>query len=155
LLRNFIPKTTDAVSVLVGVAGTSLELHTEQGQVTEEPAVSERAAVWETPLAEAVTTTDWAVVTDPAAAVKVAVVAEVATVTEAGIVSNALLSESATVSDGDGAGPLKVTVQVALAPDVRVAGEQTRELNVTVDLGCSVSETVWMAPFNAAETTAD
>jgi len=143
------------VSVLAGVAGTVLELHTEQGQVAEIAVVNAMEDVRETPLAVAVTSAVWALVTVPALAVKVAVVAEAATVTEAGTVSSVLLSEIATARDGDGAGPLRVTVQVALAPEEREVGEQTREVNVTAVFGCTVRVVVWMPPFNAAVTTTD
>jgi hypothetical protein len=55
-------------------------------------------------------------------AVNVAVVADAATVTDAGTVSAALFDDRATADPPDGAAPLRVTVQVEVAPDVNVPG---------------------------------
>jgi len=72
-----------------------------------------------TPLDVAVTVAVLTLVIVPAVTEKLAVLAAAATVTEAGVDSSALLSESVTTSPADGAAPLKVTVQVLLAPEAR------------------------------------
>jgi len=71
------------------------------------------------PLAVAVTVAVLALVIVPAVTEKLAVLAAAATVTEAGVDSSELLSESVTSSPPDGAGALRVTMQVLLAPEAR------------------------------------
>ena len=71
----------------------------------------------------------------PAVAEKLAEVAPAATVTEAGVVSKVLLSETVTEVPPLGAAWFRVTVQVAAAPEFRVAGEQV--MPVISMAGCS------------------
>ena len=66
----------------------------------------------------------------PAVAVKVAVVALAATVTDAGTVSSALLPDTVTAVAAVGAFE-RVTVQVLLAEEFRLVGEQASDVNVT------------------------
>ena len=66
----------------------------------------------------------------PAAAVKVAVVAPAATATDAGTVSRALLSDTVTVVAAVGALE-SVTLQVLLADEFRLVGEQASDVSVT------------------------
>jgi len=78
------------------------------------------------PLAEAVTVAVPLVDTVPAAAAKVAVVAPAGTVMEPGTVREALLLESGTVKPPVNAALLRVTVQVLVSPEERLAGVQAR-----------------------------
>lgn len=137
------------------MVGTADELQTEQGQVTTEPAVRVIDAVLEEPFAVAVMTAVAEAVTVPAVAVNVAEVADAATVTAAGTTRVELLSERVTERPDAGAEPLKATVQVVLAPEAKVVGEQVTELTVIVDRGPSVRVAVWEAPFSVAVSTAD
>jgi hypothetical protein len=89
----------------------------------------------------------------PAVAVKVAVVEPGEIATEAGTVSNGVLLDKVTGRQPVGAGPLKVTVQVLMAPDVSEVGAQASE--VTVTSGARLMEAVLEPPFNAAVMTAD
>jgi len=63
----------------------------------------------------------------PAVAVKVAEVEPFATLTEEGVVSKELSSESATEVPPEDAALVKVTVQVLVAPEARLAGLQASE----------------------------
>ncbi|NWF84226.1 MAG: hypothetical protein HXY18_10390 [Bryobacteraceae bacterium] len=109
-------------------------------------------AVWEVPFSVAVTTAVEAVVMAPAVAVNVALEAPAATVTEAGTDSSELLSDTDTVTPPVGAAPLRVTVQVLLAPEESVVGAQA---SVETDSGTiSAMEAVWELPFSVAVTTA-
>ncbi|MBL0160911.1 MAG: hypothetical protein IPP47_28075 [Bryobacterales bacterium] len=113
-------------------------------RVTEEVA--------EEPLRVAVTTAEPSAVTVPAVAAKVAVATPAATVTEAGTVRAALLSESVTSNPPVGAIFLRVTVQMAAAPDASEAGAQVR---VDGTIGATrVNDEVAEEPFRAAVTTA-
>jgi hypothetical protein len=150
-----MPSSTDAVSVLVGVVGTVDDVQTEQGQVTTEPAARVIDMVLAAPFAVAVMTPVAEAVTVPAVAVNVAEVAEAATVTEAGTTRVELLSERVTKRPDAGAAPLKATVQVVLAPEASVVGEQVRELNVTAACGPRVRVAVLEAPLSDAVRTAD
>ena len=67
----------------------------------------------------------------PAVARKVAVVAAAATVTEAGVVRTVLLSVSVTTVPPVGAALDSITVQVLLPDELRLVGEQAREVSVT------------------------
>ena len=87
--------------------------------------------VAEAPFSVAVTTAVPAVVIEPAVTLKEAVEEEAATETEAGVVRLALLSERVTVR-ADGAAPLSVTVQDALALEASVVGLQTTEVSVGI-----------------------
>lgn len=62
--------------------------------------------------------------TTPARARNLAVLLPAVTTTEAGVVNNALSSETDTVVPPAGAASLRVTIQLATAPDLRVAGPQ-------------------------------
>jgi hypothetical protein len=62
----------------------------------------------------------------PAVTLNVAVVAAAATVTDAGTLRRELVLVSATAAPPAGAAPLRVTVQVELAPEVRLAGEHCK-----------------------------
>lgn len=155
MLRNFMPSSTDAVSVLVGVVGTVDDVQTEQGQLTTEPAVRVIDVVLAAPFAVAVMTAVAEAVIVPAVAVNVAEVADAATVTEAGTTRMELLSERVTERPDAGAEPLKATVQVVLAPEASVVGEQVRELNVIAACGPRVRVAVWEAPLSDAVRTAD
>jgi len=84
-------------------------------------------------------------------AVKVAVVELAATVTDAGTVSRALLSDTVTVVAALGAFD-RVTVQVLLAEEFRLVGEQASDVSVTgaTKLMVAVCET----PLRVAVTVA-
>jgi hypothetical protein len=129
-----------------------VDFHTEQGQVVELETVSERDAVVEDPFRVAVMTAVWAVEIVPAVAVKVAVVEPGEITTEAGTVSSAVLLDKVTGRQPVGAGPLKVTVQVLMALDVRVWGEHLRLLMVTVTAKLMVALTA--TPLAVAVTVA-
>ena len=87
----------------------------------------------------------------PAVAVKVAVVELAATVTEAGTVSSALLSDTVTVVAVVGALD-RVTVQVLLAEEFRLVGEQAKDVSVTGATKLMVA--VLDTPLNVAVTVA-
>ena len=78
------------------------------------------------PLADADTVADPAVATVPAVAVKVAVVVPEGRVIEEGTVSAGLLLVNVTACPPERAAFVKVTVQVLVPPEVRLAGEQDR-----------------------------
>ena len=84
-------------------------------------------------------------------AVKVAVVELAATVTDAGTVSRALLSDTVTVVAALGAFD-RVTVQVLLAEEFRLVGEQASDVSVpgATKLMVAVCET----PLRVAVTVA-
>ena len=84
---------------------------------------------------------------------KVAVVAPEATVAEAGTVSRVLLSDTITVVPPLGAAWFRVTVQVAAAPEARVAGEQVRPVSSMA--GCSEIEAEKELVPKVAVTLAD
>jgi hypothetical protein len=104
------------------------------------------------PLAVAVTVPVQSLAIVPAVAEKVAVEAPAATVIEAGAVSAALFEEMAKKTPPAGAAPLKMTVQVLLAPEFKDVGAQTSA--VTFTAGARLREAVLELPFNAAVTTA-
>jgi hypothetical protein len=110
--------------------GTDEGFHTEQGHVVE-VVVSEIDAVVEDPFRVAVMTAVWAVEIVLAVAVNVAVVEPDETATEAGVVSSGVLLDNVTGRQPVGAGPLKVIVQVLLAPDAKDWGEHLRLLTAT------------------------
>jgi hypothetical protein len=109
-------------------------------------------AVWETPLRVAVTIALCALEMVPAVAVKEAVVAPAATVTEPGVVNAELLSEMVTTEPPLGAVEVRVTVQVLVAPEVRVVGLQTREERLTEAVRLMVA--VWETPLRVAKRVA-
>jgi hypothetical protein len=78
-------------------------------------------------LSVAETVAFWLVTIVPAVAVKVAEVEPFATLTEEGVVSKELSSESATEVPPEDAALVKVTVQVLVAPEARLAGLQASE----------------------------
>jgi len=86
-------------------------------------------------------------------AVKLAVVEPAATVTEVGTVSAALLSESATLEPPVGAACDNVTVQVALPPELTVAGVHCSADTVT--RGVMVTGEVAEVLFSEAVTVTD
>lgn len=137
------------------MAGLVDDVQTEQGQVTVAPVVRAIDAVLEEPFADAVMTAVAEAVTVLAVAVNVAEVAEAATATEAGTTRTELSSERVTERPAAGAAPLRATVQVVLAPEASVVGEQVTEFTVIVASGPSVRVAVWDAPFSDAVTTAD
>ena len=94
-------------------------------------------AVWELLPSVAVMTAVCTAVTVPAVALKVALVAPAETVTDAGTFRFALLSLSATLVL-EGAGWLRVTVQVPALPDDRLEGLQAREETSTVAIRLKV-----------------
>lgn len=67
----------------------------------------------------------------PAFAWNVAEVDPAAIVTEGAAVSSVLLLERVTVAPPEGAVPLRVTVQVLVAPDVRLTGLQPKVASAT------------------------
>ena len=75
--------------------------------------------------------------------VKLALVAPAATVTVAGAVTAGLLLETATCAPPAGAGPFSVTVPVAAAPPVTLAGPT---FSAETTGGSTVSEAVPVAP---------
>ena len=85
--------------------------------------------VTEEPESDAVMTAVLLVVIVEAVAEKVAEVAPAATVTEAGTVNMPLLSDKETTAPPVGAGLLRATVQVLLAPEVRAVGVQLRPVS--------------------------
>ena len=76
---------------------------------------------------------------------KPALVAPAATVTVAGAVTAGLLLETATCAPPAGAGPLSVTVPVAAAPPVTLAG-LTLTFSDEAAGGSTVSDTVCVRP---------
>ncbi|NWF83363.1 MAG: hypothetical protein HXY18_05995, partial [Bryobacteraceae bacterium] len=111
---------------------------------------SEAVADW--PFKVAVTTTVAVDVIVPAVAANVALDEPAATVAEAGTDSTELLSDTVTVTPPVGAAPLRVTVQVLLAPEESVVGAQA---SVETDSGTvRAMEAVWELPFSVAVTTA-
>ena len=84
---------------------------------------------------------------------KVAEVAPAATVAEAGTVSKVLLAETVTAAPPVGAAWFRVTVQVAAAPEARVAGEQVRPVSSMA--GCSEIEAEKELVPKVAVTLAD
>ncbi len=87
----------------------------------------------------------------PAVAVKVAVVEPDATVTEAGTVSKALLSDTVTVVAAVAALE-RVTVQVLLADEFKLLGEQASDVSVTGAIRLIVA--VCDTPLKVAVTVA-
>jgi hypothetical protein len=83
---------------------------------------------------------------DPAEALKVTELAPAGTRTVAGTVTSALLLESATVVPPEGAFPLMIAVQLAVAGAVKLEGVQLSEL--------IVSSVIVMAPFDAVAAIA-
>jgi hypothetical protein len=92
----------------------------------------------------AVTLAAVVVVTAAAFTVKVAELDPAGTRTEAGVVRLPLLSDSDAVAPPLGAGPVRVTVQAAVAGVTRVAGLQAREA-IAASGGAAVTETVTCA----------
>jgi hypothetical protein len=84
-------------------------------------------AVLETPLRVAVSTAVWLVVHVPAVAVKVAEVDPAGMVTDAATGSVVLLLDRDTTVPPAGAAWANVTVQVDLAPDVKLVGKHTND----------------------------
>ena len=87
----------------------------------------------------------------PAVAVKVAAVELAATVTDVGTVSSALLPDTVTVVAAVGAFD-RVTVQVLLADEFRLVGEQASDVNVTGATRLIVA--VFETPLSVAVTVA-
>jgi len=111
------------------------------------------AAVAELPFKVAVTVAGWLAVTVPVVAVKLPVVEPAATDTDAGTVRALLLSEIVTAVPAVDALE-SVTVQLVLAFDATVAGEQ--ESAVTVTGGAViVTDAVLELPFKLAVMVAD
>jgi len=88
----------------------------------------------------------------PALAVKVAVVEDGEIATEAGAVSSGVLLDKVTARPPAGAGPVKVMVQVLLAPEDKVWGEHLRLLTVTV--AAKLMEALTAIPLTVAVTVA-
>ncbi|HWB99180.1 MAG TPA: hypothetical protein VG672_20870 [Bryobacteraceae bacterium] len=110
--------------------------------------------VTDVPFQVAVMVTVWLVVTALEAAVKVAELAPAATVTEEGRLRAALLSARVTTEPPDGAAPLNVTVQLADAPEPRLAGLQlTLESTTLGACRAMVAESVLLP--SVAVTVAD
>src|SRR5450759_483907 len=99
------------------------------------------------PLAAAVTAAVESLAIVPAVAENVAVVAPALAVIEDGAVSHGLPEERITERPPDGAGALRVTVQVLLVADVRDVGVQASA--VTVASGARLKEAVCELPLNA------
>ena len=85
-------------------------------------------------------------------AVKVVEVEPAGTVTDAGVVSSALLSDSVTEVPPVGATLVSVTVQVLVALEPRLVGEQASEERATGATRLRVA--VWETPFSVAVTVA-
>jgi hypothetical protein len=89
---------------------------------------------------------------DPAVAVNVAVEAPADTVTEVGTLTKVLFDDSATIEPPAGAGVEIVTVQVEIAPEIRLVGEHVRlDTVVAVIVSCVAAD----VPFNEAVSDAD
>jgi hypothetical protein len=123
--------------------------------VTAAGAVIVTAAVAVLPFSDAVIVTDWVLVTEPAVTVKVPVVAPAATVAEAGVVNAVLLSERVTTEPPLGAAPDNVTVQVELALEATLVGEQASLLSVTAAGAVIVTAAVAVLPFSDAVIVTD
>ena len=106
----------------------------------------------ELPFSEAVTVTAWFDVTVPAVATNAAEATPAATVTEAGTVSTALLDETATTEPPAGAALDNVTVQVDVAVDATVEGEQVTSVTVTVTGAVTDNTVLARLPFSEALT---
>lgn len=98
----------------------------------------------------AVTTADAGVVNDPAVAVNVVDVAPAATLVDVGTVREVELSDTAMETPPEAAGWLRIAVQVAAAPGVRVAGTHRKEL--TVVGGTRDKAALFDVPFAVAVT---
>ena len=92
------------------------------------------------------------VVGEPAVALNVAVEVFAGRVTEAGTLTKAVFDDSATTEPPAGAGAEIVTVQVALAPETRVAGEHVRLDTVAA---VTASDAAAVVPFSEAVSDAD
>lgn len=89
----------------------------------------------------------------PAVMTKLVVVEPAGTVTERGTVMAGLLIESNTVAPPDGAAAAKVTVQLLVAPDIRVVESQANEDRGTGG-PAKANDTVSDDPFRLAVSTA-
>jgi hypothetical protein len=143
------PPVFDTVTVQVAPAPDSRLAGLQLNPLSSTGATSEIVAVWVLPFSVAVMVAAWSLVRVPAVAVKLAVVLPDPTVTEAGVVSATALSDSVTVAP-----PVfdTVTVQVALAPDSRLAGLQLNPLSSTGATSEIVA--VRVLPFRLAVTVA-
>jgi hypothetical protein len=116
------------VQLLVAPGARLAGLHCREEMVMAAGAVRAIEACAELPLSPAVMVAVWLVVAVPALAVNVAVVDPALTLTDAEeSVSRVLLLETETVAPPEGAAPLRVTVQLLVAPDARLAGLHCRE----------------------------
>ena len=85
-------------------------------------------AVWDALFNEAVTVAVWALDTAPTRAAKVATLEPAATVADAGIDSAATSLDRVTVTPPEPAALERVTVHVAVPPELRLVGVQVSEL---------------------------
>ena len=141
----------DRVTVQLEVAADPRVVGVQDSKLTTACDAREIDADCEPPFNDAVTDAVWSVVMLPAVAVNVAVLDPPATDTVAGTVNSALLLLSATVEAAPTAFD-RVTVQVEVAADPRLVGEQDSRLTTAcetkeMDADCEL-------PFNDAVTEA-
>jgi hypothetical protein len=108
-------------------------------------------AVRDVPLHDAVTTAVCPLDTVPALAVKLATLEPAATVTDDGTLSDGELLDTTTAAPPELAGPERLTVQVAVPPDVRLFGVQERRLT---DPAATSEISACALPFRTAVITA-
>ncbi|MCL4794284.1 MAG: hypothetical protein KJZ84_06970 [Bryobacteraceae bacterium] len=128
---------------------------TEESQVSPERPVEAtrlREELVEIPSQLATTTAVELAFRVAAVATKAADTAPSGIVTELGTVSHGLLSESETVKPPDGAAALKVTVQVAVVPELRDEGLQASPVRLAV--ATRLSDWLTEAPSRVAVMTA-
>jgi hypothetical protein len=108
-----------------------------------------RFAVFEMPPLEAVREAVVVALTKLVLTVKVAVVAPAWTSTDAGTVTELLLLESVTDVPVEGAAAVSVTVPVALAPPLTLAGLTEIDDNAAADVPLVVTATTLLGPVPA------
>jgi hypothetical protein len=113
-----------SVAVQVAVAPEDRLVGLQASEEMPTGAVRFSVALRETPFSVAVTEAVWVLAITPAVALKVPVVVPAATVTEAGVVSNVLPLDTETAVPPAGAGLVRVTVQLLVAPEARLEGLQ-------------------------------
>jgi hypothetical protein len=101
------------------------------GGVVSAVACRFRTAVWEVLFNLAVTVALWLLRIVPAVATNVTAVVAADTVIDSGTISKRLLLEIATAAPPIGAGPLNVTVQIAMPNVGRLVGRQVREIGTS------------------------
>jgi len=122
----------ERVTVQLEVAADPRDAGVQDNRLTTDCDAREMEADCEPPFSDAVTDAVWSLVMVPAVAVNVALLEPDATDTVAGTVNSALLLLSATVEAALTAFE-RVTVQVEVAADPRVAGVQDSKLTTACD----------------------